>query len=158
MGFVKIDLIRRDRCQGVFIGGLLIAVLLLLAVQNYSQVFQFFIAVLETWNAKLSLEIGLLEDLAKRKDAFDSQGTDFTHWCSFCTGFKGERENWRKGNTVAVKTHRFDEEHVSSFDGAIVIVRNPYKAIISEHNRKFGGHTGFASEKHYTQGTGTIFC
>ena len=72
----------------------------------------------------------------------------------FPPGFKGERENWRKGNTIAVKTHRFDDEHISSFDGAILIIRNPYKAIISEHNRKFGGHTGFASEKHYTQGTG----
>eukprot|EP00057_Strongylocentrotus_purpuratus_P026022 XP_011680496.1 PREDICTED: WSC domain-containing protein 2 [Strongylocentrotus purpuratus] len=68
-------------------------------------------------------------------------------------GFLGERENWRKGNTIAVKTHRFDEEHISSFDGAILIIRNPYKAIMSEHNRKFGGHTGFANEKHYTQGT-----
>ncbi|XP_072164172.1 sialate:O-sulfotransferase 2-like [Diadema setosum] len=68
-------------------------------------------------------------------------------------GFLGEREDWRKGKTVAIKSHRFDEEHVASFDGAILIIRNPYKAMISEHNRKFGGHTGFASEKHYTQGT-----
>ncbi|XP_071849045.1 sialate:O-sulfotransferase 2-like [Apostichopus japonicus] len=68
-------------------------------------------------------------------------------------GFKGEREHWLKGTTVAVKTHRFDEEHVATYDGVILIIRDPYKAILSEHNRKFGGHTGYASDRHYTQGT-----
>lgn len=68
-------------------------------------------------------------------------------------GYRGEREPWTKRNTIAVKTHRFDEEHISAFDGAILIIRDPYKAILSEHNRKFGGHTGFANERHYTQGS-----
>lgn len=68
-------------------------------------------------------------------------------------GFKGEREHWLKRNTIAVKTHRFDEEHVATYDGVILIIRDPYKAILSEHNRKFGGHTGYANERHYTQGT-----
>ncbi|XP_072044294.1 sialate:O-sulfotransferase 1-like [Amphiura filiformis] len=68
-------------------------------------------------------------------------------------GFRGEREPWTKGTTVVVKTHRFDEEHVKAFDSAIIIVRDPYKAIISEHNRKFGGHTGYAPEAQYKKGT-----
>ncbi|XP_022101127.1 WSC domain-containing protein 2-like [Acanthaster planci] len=71
----------------------------------------------------------------------------------FKKGFIGEKEKWTRGNTIAVKTHRFDEEHVRSFQKAILIIRNPYKAIISEHNRKFGGHVGFAPETQYTKGT-----
>ncbi|XP_038059640.1 WSC domain-containing protein 2-like [Patiria miniata] len=71
----------------------------------------------------------------------------------FKKGFLGEKEKWTKGNTIGVKTHRFDEEHVRSFQSAILIIRNPYKAIISEHNRKFGGHVGFAPETQYTKGT-----
>ncbi len=73
------------------------------------------------------------------------------------SGFRGEREPWTKGTTVVVKTHRFDEEHVKAFDSAILIVRDPYKAIISEHNRKFGGHTGYAPEAQYKKGSGK-FC
>ncbi|XP_033102142.1 WSC domain-containing protein 2-like [Anneissia japonica] len=68
-------------------------------------------------------------------------------------GFLGEREPYKKGNTVVVKTHRFDEEHIREFDGGIVIIRNPYDAMLSEHNRKFGGHTGHANPMQYKQGT-----
>ncbi|XP_019622376.1 PREDICTED: WSC domain-containing protein 2-like [Branchiostoma belcheri] len=67
----------------------------------------------------------------------------------FNKGFRGEKENWLKRNTVAVKSHRFDRPHIEKFDSAILIIRNPYNAIVSEHNRKHGGHTGLARMTKY---------
>ncbi|CAH1230722.1 WSCD2 [Branchiostoma lanceolatum] len=67
----------------------------------------------------------------------------------FNKGFIGEKENWLKRNTVAVKSHRFDRAHIEKFDSAILIIRNPYNAIVSEHNRKHGGHTGLARQTKY---------
>ncbi|CAH1230719.1 WSCD2 [Branchiostoma lanceolatum] len=67
----------------------------------------------------------------------------------YLKGFKGERENWRRGNTIVVKTHRHDEEHIQTFDGAILLIRNPYRAIQAEHNRRLAGHTGLAGAKSY---------
>ncbi|XP_071789463.1 sialate:O-sulfotransferase 2-like [Asterias amurensis] len=80
-------------------------------------------------------------------------GSFYNDGVLFKQGFMGEREKWTKGNTIGVKTHRFDEKHVRQFEAAVLIIRNPYKAIISEHNRKFGGHVGFAPEAQYTKGT-----
>ncbi|XP_071946552.1 sialate:O-sulfotransferase 2-like [Antedon mediterranea] len=68
-------------------------------------------------------------------------------------GFLGEREHYKKGTTVVIKTHRFDEDHIREFDAGIVVIRNPYDAMVSEHNRKFGGHTGHANPSQYKQGT-----
>ncbi|XP_068166164.1 sialate:O-sulfotransferase 2-like [Antennarius striatus] len=67
--------------------------------------------------------------------------------------FKGEGEDWRKGTTICVKTHEKTKESIDEFDSSILLIRNPYKAIISEFNRKHGGHTGFASEVDW-KGTG----
>ena len=55
-----------------------------------------------------------------------------------------------------VKTHRFNKEHVKAFDGAILIVRDPYKTMIAEYNRQFGGHTGYAPEVQYKNSTGKL--
>ena len=65
-----------------------------------------------------------------------------------CTpGFKGELKDWRKGTTIAVKTHNSNPKHISEFKAVILIIRNPYNALIAEHNRQFGGdHVGFAPE------------
>ncbi|XP_070580524.1 sialate:O-sulfotransferase 2-like [Ptychodera flava] len=67
-------------------------------------------------------------------------------------GFKGESEKYTNGKTLFIKTHIFDRGHIEEFDAAILVIRNPYKAIVSEHNRKFGGHTGHASAKKYIVG------
>lgn len=29
------------------------------------------------------------------------------------------------------------------------MIRNPYKALMAEFNRKYGGHVGFASQAHW---------
>ncbi|XP_077995802.1 sialate:O-sulfotransferase 2-like [Glandiceps talaboti] len=80
-------------------------------------------------------------------------GSFYTDGELFKKGFKGEREHWKKRNTVVVKTHDFSEELIKEYEAAIVVIRNPYKAMIAEHNRKFGGHTGYATEDRYTKGT-----
>ncbi|XP_068166163.1 sialate:O-sulfotransferase 2-like [Antennarius striatus] len=67
--------------------------------------------------------------------------------------FKGEGEDWRKGTTICVKTHEKTKESIDEFDSSILLIRNPYKAIILEFNRQHGGHTGFASEIDW-KGTG----
>ncbi|XP_068166162.1 sialate:O-sulfotransferase 2-like [Antennarius striatus] len=64
----------------------------------------------------------------------------------YSQGFKGEGEDWRKGTTICIKTHSKEKESIDEFDSTILLIRNPYKAIISEFNRLHGGHTGFASK------------
>ncbi|XP_077977254.1 sialate:O-sulfotransferase 1-like [Glandiceps talaboti] len=57
-------------------------------------------------------------------------------------GFDGEREDYRLGSTLTVKTHRFN---TSEYAAAILLLRDPYKAYIAEFNRrKTTGHTGNA--------------
>lgn len=65
------------------------------------------------------------------------------------TGFKGERDNWRSGRTVCIKTHESGRKEIEAFDSSILVIRNPYKALMAEFNRKYGGHIGFASQAHW---------
>lgn len=68
----------------------------------------------------------------------------------FCiTGFKGERDHWRSGRTVCIKTHESGKKEIEAFDASILMIRNPYKALMAEFNRKYGGHIGFASQAHW---------
>ncbi|OCT98450.1 hypothetical protein XELAEV_180106821mg, partial [Xenopus laevis] len=64
-------------------------------------------------------------------------------------GFKGERDHWRNGRTVCIKTHESGRKEIEDFDSAVLIIRNPYKALMAEFNRKYGGHVGFASQAHW---------
>ncbi|XP_053557669.1 WSC domain-containing protein 2 [Bombina bombina] len=64
-------------------------------------------------------------------------------------GFKGERDHWRNGRTVCIKTHESGKKEIESFDSAVLLIRNPYKALMAEFNRKYGGHVGFASQAHW---------
>ncbi|KAG2471257.1 WSC domain-containing protein 2 [Polypterus senegalus] len=64
-------------------------------------------------------------------------------------GFKGEREHWRSGRTICIKTHESGKKEIETFDAAILMIRNPYKALMAEFNRKYGGHIGFASQAHW---------
>jgi len=57
-------------------------------------------------------------------------------------GFPGE--GVRDGSVVVVKTH---ETQRGNFDRAILLVRDPYKAILAEFNRQSGGHVGHARPK-----------
>ncbi|XP_055511380.1 LOW QUALITY PROTEIN: WSC domain-containing protein 2-like [Leucoraja erinacea] len=64
-------------------------------------------------------------------------------------GFKGERDHWKSGRLLCIKTHESGKREIEAFDAAILLVRNPYKALMAEFNRKYGGHIGFASEAHW---------
>ncbi|XP_029427244.1 WSC domain-containing protein 2 [Rhinatrema bivittatum] len=64
-------------------------------------------------------------------------------------GFKGERDHWRSGRTICIKTHESGMKEIETFDAAVLLVRNPYKALMAEFNRKYGGHIGFASQAHW---------
>lgn len=64
-------------------------------------------------------------------------------------GFKGERDNWRSGRTICIKTHESGRKEIEAFDSSILVIRNPYKALMAEFNRKYGGHIGFASQAHW---------
>ncbi|ELK03914.1 WSC domain-containing protein 2 [Pteropus alecto] len=62
---------------------------------------------------------------------------------------KGERDHWRSGRTICIKTHESGQKEIEAFDAAILLIRNPYKALMAEFNRKYGGHIGFAAHAHW---------
>ncbi|XP_029468385.1 WSC domain-containing protein 1 [Rhinatrema bivittatum] len=67
----------------------------------------------------------------------------------YSKGFKGEKDHWRSGRTVCVKTHESGKREIEMFDSAILLIRNPYKALIAEFNRKCAGHLGYATERNW---------
>lgn len=61
-------------------------------------------------------------------------------------GFEGEKENWKDGRVVVIKAHTYREDR--DLGDAILLIRNPYDAILAEFNRAKGGgdhHTGVAT-------------
>lgn len=63
-------------------------------------------------------------------------------------GFKGETENWKEGRVIAVKSHSYREDR--GLGDAILLIRNPFDAILAEFNRQRGlksgdHHTGVAT-------------
>uniref|UniRef100_A0A8D2LS60 WSC domain containing 1 n=1 Tax=Varanus komodoensis TaxID=61221 RepID=A0A8D2LS60_VARKO len=64
-------------------------------------------------------------------------------------GFKGEKDHWRSRRTICVKTHESGKKEIELFDSAILLIRNPYKSLVAEFNRKCGGHLGYASDRNW---------
>ncbi|XP_030648819.1 WSC domain-containing protein 1 [Chanos chanos] len=64
-------------------------------------------------------------------------------------GFKGEKDYWKSGRTVCVKTHESGQRDIEMFDSAILLIRNPYRSLIAEFNRKCAGHLGHASDRQW---------
>lgn len=64
-------------------------------------------------------------------------------------GFKGEKDYWKKGRTICVKTHESGQREIEAFDAGILLLRNPYHSLVAEFNRKCGGHVGYATERHW---------
>jgi len=61
-------------------------------------------------------------------------------------GFLGEFEDPDNGTTILVKTHR----PINRATAAVLLIRNPYNAILAEFNRNHGGgHTGHASREDF---------
>nr|XP_045605517.1 uncharacterized protein LOC123762803 [Procambarus clarkii] len=68
----------------------------------------------------------------------------------YMKGFFGELEPWNAGTTFTQKTHDGSPAHIQAFNGTgVLLLRNPYRAIISYHNFLFGGHTGYAPISNY---------
>uniref|UniRef100_A0A3B3SB58 WSC domain containing 1 n=1 Tax=Paramormyrops kingsleyae TaxID=1676925 RepID=A0A3B3SB58_9TELE len=64
-------------------------------------------------------------------------------------GFKGEKDYWKSGRTICVKTHESGRREIEMYDAAILLIRNPYHSLMAEFNRKCAGHLGHASEQHW---------
>ncbi|KAG9340590.1 hypothetical protein JZ751_021412 [Albula glossodonta] len=64
-------------------------------------------------------------------------------------GFKGEKDYWKSGRTICVKTHESGKREIEMYDAAILLIRNPYRCLMAEFNRKCAGHLGYASEQHW---------
>lgn len=57
-------------------------------------------------------------------------------------------------SVLLVKTHEWGSHVWSKFGKAILLVRDPAKAILAEFNRQSGGHVGFASPDRYRRTKG----
>ncbi|MCJ8740376.1 hypothetical protein PDJAM_G00058250 [Pangasius djambal] len=64
-------------------------------------------------------------------------------------GFKGEKDYWKSGRTICVKTHESGKRDIEMYDSAILLIRNPYRSLMAEFNRKCAGHLGYASDQHW---------
>jgi len=65
---------------------------------------------------------------------------------SLVPGFKGEKDYWKSGRSICVKTHESGQKDIEMFDSAILLIRNPYRSLMAEFNRKCAGHLGHASD------------
>ena len=65
-------------------------------------------------------------------------------------GFPGE--GLVSGSTLVVKTHEWGIKERQKYERAVLIIRNPYDALLSEFNRKYGGHGGHATKQHFRLG------
>ncbi|CAK8682523.1 unnamed protein product [Clavelina lepadiformis] len=65
------------------------------------------------------------------------------------SGFLAELPEISKVRSVVVKDHMLDKNTMTSYQSAIVIIRNPYDAMIADFNRfaSDGHHTAVVSEK-----------
>ncbi|XP_071502455.1 WSCD family member AAEL009094-like [Diadema antillarum] len=65
-------------------------------------------------------------------------------------GFRGEFANPAMRNTLVIKTHDTGSaKSTAHYQGAIVIVRNPYNTLLSYANLINAGHTGWATETYF---------
>lgn len=60
-------------------------------------------------------------------------------------------EGIQNTSVIAIKTHELGEEKRQVFDKAILLVRDPFDAMLAEFNRQFGGHIGHASTERFHQ-------
>jgi hypothetical protein len=63
-------------------------------------------------------------------------------------------ESVANSSVLLVKTHEWGSHVWNKFDKAILLVRDPAKAILAEFNRQSGGHVGFASPDRYRRTKG----
>ncbi|XP_054749194.2 sialate:O-sulfotransferase 1-like [Lytechinus pictus] len=65
-------------------------------------------------------------------------------------GFHGESVNFMKKSVLGVKMHRCSKKELVKFEALILLIRNPYHAMISEwHRYHSSGHVNKADEKSF---------
>ncbi|CAG5077564.1 Oidioi.mRNA.OKI2018_I69.PAR.g8755.t1.cds [Oikopleura dioica] len=57
-------------------------------------------------------------------------------------GWQGEDRDCKDGTTIAQKTHRLSKNKACKFERGLVIVRNPFEAILAAYNHHKAGKTG----------------
>ncbi|CBY13810.1 unnamed protein product [Oikopleura dioica] len=57
-------------------------------------------------------------------------------------GWQGEDRDCKDGTTIAQKTHRLSKNKACKFERGLVIVRNPFEAILAAFNHHKAGKTG----------------
>ena len=68
----------------------------------------------------------------------------------YAGGFIGEKEKWRNGRTILIKNHDHKRNLSNEAKGVVLLVRNPYDAILAEFNRfQSSNHTGSASLENF---------
>lgn len=78
-------------------------------------------------------------------------------FCLPLPGFKGEKDFWRSGRSICVKTHESGKKEIEMFDSAILLIRNPYRSLMAEFNRKCAGHLGHASDAQWESKGNILF-
>lgn len=63
-------------------------------------------------------------------------------------------ENISNSSVLMVKTHEWGNGVWKKFRKAVLLIRDPAKAILAEFNRQSGGHVGFASPDRYKRTKG----
>lgn len=48
-----------------------------------------------------------------------------------------------------MKTHESGRREIEMFDSAILLIRNPYRSLVAEFNRKCAGHLGYAADRNW---------
>ncbi|CAG0887682.1 unnamed protein product [Cyprideis torosa] len=73
-------------------------------------------------------------------------------------GFLGEKADAQLGVTILTKTHEFEQEHLDEFKKAVLLIRNPYRSILSFHHFLFKSHLGMAPSTNYFRDDWPTFC
>ncbi|XP_055606932.1 WSCD family member AAEL009094 [Uranotaenia lowii] len=63
-------------------------------------------------------------------------------------------ENIANSSVLVIKTHEWGPNAWAPYSKAILLIRDPEKAILAEFNRQSGGHVGFASPDRYRRTKG----
>ncbi|XP_060076046.1 WSCD family member AGAP003962-like [Ylistrum balloti] len=62
-------------------------------------------------------------------------------------GFPGEGQT--NASVIVIKTHSLGPDERARYVRAILLIRDPFDALLSEFNRRHGGHKGYAGRVHF---------
>lgn len=88
------------------------------------------------------------------KHCLAADQSSFTY--SLVPGFKGEKDYWKSGRSICIKTHESGQKEIEMFDSAILLIRNPYHSLVAEFNRKCAGHLGHATDAQWKSKGNTV--